>query len=615
MTSNDAIIERWLEQELATEDDLQNAEYSDVDVNFGDDFVLGEQSGSDSEIDGDEVTDSVVETTNFVPQNTSLVLSSSDEDDIPLEQLRSRPRKRNYFGKNRFRWSSLPASSRTRTLQHNIVKQKEGVQPAYKDLVNSSSSPLDIWSQFFTDEMLEVIVLHTNEKLQTMRPNYKKQSCVRDLDIVELKAFIGMLFYTAVFKENHEHYKSWYSTDGTGREIYRCVMSKNRFEVLLIAIRFDDSSTREIRRETDASAPISQLFDAFIRQCRNIYAIGSDACVDEMLVGFRGRCRFKMYMPKKPNKYGLKILCLTDARTGYLLNAYIYTGKDSDGLNLPTEYSRLKKPTQAVMRLVSCIEGTNRNVTTDNWFTSIELVNMLKEKQLTLVGTMRKNQRDIPPEFLPSRQRPVESSIFGFTKDITMTSFVPQQNKAVVLVSSMHHTPDIDQKSKKPEIILFYNKTKIGVDLLDQRCANYSTSRRTRRWPLAIFYRLLDISASNSYVVYLSTQLENTESRFTFMKRLAGQLTRPHMERREKITAIQRDIRFSLRRVLNLDTEALPGAVGSSSEQPERLTVRKYCSQCDPKKKRKTQYMCCNCKNPFCLECSHILCGLCRVKL
>lgn len=171
-------------------------------------------------------------------------------------------------------------------------------------------------------------------------------------------------------------------------------MSKNRFEVLLNTIRFDDSSTRETRQETDAAAPISQLFDSFITKCHKVYTIGSYACVDEMLVAFRGRCKFKMYMPKKPSKYGIKIMCLTDARTGYLLNAYIYTGKDSDGLNLPTEYSRLKKPTQAVMRLVPCIEGTNRNVSTDNWFTSIELVNLLKEKQLTLVGTMRKNQRD-----------------------------------------------------------------------------------------------------------------------------------------------------------------------------------------------------------------------------
>ncbi|KAK2578630.1 hypothetical protein KPH14_003656 [Odynerus spinipes] len=228
--------------------------------------------------------------------------------------------------------------------------------------------------------MLEKVVLHTNEKIREIRSKYKKQICVQDLDLVELKAFIGLLFYTAIFKENHEHYTSWYSTDGSGREIYRCIMNKSRLEVILKTIRFDDTATRETRRETDASALISELFNSFIQRCQDVYAIGSYAYVDEMLLTFRSRCRFKMYMPKKPAKYDIQILCLTDARSGYLLNAYIYVRKDSDGMNFPTEYKKLKKPTQAVLRLISSIEGSNRNITTDNWFTSIELVNLLQKK-------------------------------------------------------------------------------------------------------------------------------------------------------------------------------------------------------------------------------------------
>jgi hypothetical protein len=85
-----------------------------------------------------------------------------------------------------------------------------------------------------------------------------------------------------------------------------------------------------------------------------------------------------------------------------------------------------------------------------------------------------------------------------------MSSYVPKPNKAVITVSIMLHSPTVDETTKDPEIILYYNNTKIGVDLRDQRCSNYSTGRRTRKWPLAVFYRLLDISASNSYVVSFS---------------------------------------------------------------------------------------------------------------
>lgn len=117
------------------------------------------------------------------------------------------------------------------------------------------------------------------------------------------------------------------------------------------------------------------------------------------------------------------------------------------------------------------------------------------------MGTLKKNKREIPPQFLPSRDREVGSSIFGFTSDSTLASFVPKRNKSVLILSSMHHTPSIDPNTQKPEITMFYNGTKGGVDMLDQICAIYSTSRRTQRWPMAIFYRMLDVSAANAYVV------------------------------------------------------------------------------------------------------------------
>ncbi|CAK1579698.1 unnamed protein product [Parnassius mnemosyne] len=382
MSERDQNIIRWLEEcELDSEDErdvpeLPNEDCSDVeDVPL--DHVIDGECQSDSEIDVEELNE--YDDTNDLP-----VDDASSDDDVPLSRYR------NYFGKNRFRWSSQPPVSRSRTLQHNIVQQPPGLKRNFRDVLNSNTTSSDLWHLFFTDDMLEEIVKHTNEKIRRIRPNYQNQTCVQDLDVIELKAFIGMLYYTSIFKENHTHYTCWYSTDGTGREIYRCIMSKNRFKTLLNCLRFDDTSTRDERRSTDKAAPISQLFEMLIQNCKEVCSIGSYACIDEMLVAFRGRCSFKMYMPKKPNKYGLKIMCMTDAKNGYLVDAYIYLGKDSDSQGLPIEYQRVNKPTQAVLRLVASIEGTHRNVTTDNWFTSVELMNILKQKQLTLVGTLKK---------------------------------------------------------------------------------------------------------------------------------------------------------------------------------------------------------------------------------
>lgn len=90
------------------------------------------------------------------------------------------------------------------------------------------------------------------------------------------------------------------------------------------------------------------------------------------------------------------------------------------------------------LRLVQPVHGTNWNITTDNWFTSIPLIETLqKEQKLTLVGTLKKNKREIPPEFLPKKTREEKSFIFGFQHEITLVSYYPNKDKVVLIASSM----------------------------------------------------------------------------------------------------------------------------------------------------------------------------------
>ena len=49
--------------------------------------------------------------------------------------------------------------------------------------------------------------------------------------------------------------------------------------------------------------------------------------MDEQLVNYRGRCPFKVYIPSKPGKYGVKVWAACDAKNGYVCNAQIYSGK------------------------------------------------------------------------------------------------------------------------------------------------------------------------------------------------------------------------------------------------------------------------------------------------
>ena len=130
-------------------------------------------------------------------------------------------------------------------------------------------------------------------------------------------------------------------------------MSGTRFAILLSSLRFDNPEDRAQRRENDPVAPISTILSMLIENSQKCYSIGTNATIDEMLIGFRGRCMFRMYIPNKLEKYGLKLMCLTDSRNSYLYNA----GKNSDRIGLSEQDRRHSKPTQAVFRFTELIEG------------------------------------------------------------------------------------------------------------------------------------------------------------------------------------------------------------------------------------------------------------------
>ena len=68
---------------------------------------------------------------------------------------------------------------------------------------------------------------------------------------------------------------------------------------------------------------------------------------------------------------------------------------------------------RVVRHMIETIKGSGRNVTIDIFFTSIPLAHHLHTNKLSLVGSLRKNKSEIPAEFLPSRKRPVNESLFG----------------------------------------------------------------------------------------------------------------------------------------------------------------------------------------------------------
>ena len=190
----------------------------------------------------------------------------------------------------------------------------------------------------------------------------------------------------------------------------------------------------------------------------------------------------------------------------------------------------------------------------DNFFTSVPMARTLLQHQLTVVGTMRKCKREIPECMKAAKSRQTKTSVFGFNNRLTMVNYVPKKNKAVILLSTMHHgiTIIVEDRKEMPEIIKFYSEIKIGVDLVDQMVQTYTCKRQTRQWSLILFKNVLDIAALNAYAAfrqvcpnYLS---DHCLRRRRFITDLAKTLIMPYMMTRQIIPQLHKATKEAMMR-------------------------------------------------------------------
>ena len=366
-----------------------------------------------------------------------------------------------------------------------------------------------------------------------------------------------------------------------GRSIFPRIMTRNRFSMLTSYLRFDDRETRLQRRESDKLAPFRDFWNKFIARCRGNYCPNVHTTVDEMLVTFRGRCPFKMFIPSKPGRYGIKIWVLADSDTKYCYNADIYIGRTGN-------VREVNQAARVVLELSEPLSGSGRNIVGDNFFSSLHLVRCLEQRQLTYFGTIRKNKPELPCAFQLTRDREVGSSVFGFHEKVMAVSYVPKRNKVVNLISSLHLIKEISEDRGKPTMILDYNRLKCGVDTLDQVVRKYSCKRRTLRWPMALFYNSLDIAAYNSYIVFLhmnpSWNQRKCHRRRLFLIQLARSLAGiPH--------------------------EELDGILPQLQQLPKS---RGRCRLCGWEKDRKASVYCDSCGHAVCKDHFVKVCAACK---
>lgn len=143
--------------------------------------------------------------------------------------------------------------------------------------------------------------------------------------------------------------------------------------------------------------------------------------------------------------------------------------------------------------------------------------------------------------------------MFAFTNTHTLVSYCPEKNKNVLLMSTLHRDATVRaRQDKKPNAILYYNRTKGGVDNLDKFTGTYSCKRMTARWPMVVFFNIIDVSAYNAFVVWwIKAGNGKCYKRQLFLEELRKAMVTPLIQRRQHLprtpsaAALVRDVEAS----------------------------------------------------------------------
>lgn len=175
-----------------------------------------------------------------------------------------------------------------------------------------------------------------------------------------------------------------------------------------------------------------------------------------------------------------------------------------------------------------------------------------------------------------------------------MVSYKSKPSKCVLMLSTLHSDGKIDESGDfaKPQIITFYNFTKVGVDIVDWMKAMYSVGRVSCQWPLTIFLGLLNIGRINSQIIFKSNTNNDLPCQ-VYLKTLAVDLMK-HLINHSKIPNIPFHDQKIMKCIAGVDKDGIPLEIQQG-----------FCAFCTHMKYRKSKKQCGKCNRSICSE--HII--------
>ena len=180
-------------------------------------------------------------------------------------------------------------------------------------------------------------------------------------------------------------------------------------------------------------------------------------------------------------RYGLLINTLNDSRVAYTYRSYVYTGKpttvgDNTLYYEPTTVGKCSK----LMEGYGWNKLSGNSLTTDNYYSGLDLMEVCSDHNMTFCGTIRSNRKGVPKDFVKTGGRTENSTIVWYDQaraNVTLSSYCvstkSQGKKCVLLLSNIPDLPSLgvtkDDNKKKTALFKYYDYSMLGTDV----CGKY----------------------------------------------------------------------------------------------------------------------------------------------
>lgn len=391
-----------------------------------------------------------------------------------------------------------------------------------KSNFNDLQDEVDFFKLFFTDEVLSILCEETNryaEDVLEARPEIsgKRKHSIEwvPIEAKEMLKFIGLVLLMGhIDKDNILEY--WSTDDLIETPIFRKVMSRDRFVMILKFLHFSDNNNKGSRDDPtyDRLWKIRKVFQLINESFKKVYKPTECLAIDEVIIKFKGRVIFRQYIPKKRKQWGIKVYKIVD-ETGYTYDMQVYLGKDK-----LAEKPSCSAAFNVVTNMAQNIKGKGHKLYMDNFFSSPELFEFLhREMKINSCGTIRSNRKNFPKD-ISNKKMKTGDIIARFSNG--MTALCWKDKREVNMLSNLHKPQDqkTSEDKLKPEIVSDYNKHMGYVDLSDRMANSYSFGRRTLKWTKKLFFHLLDLSILNAYLVSKSNKGTHKDFRLKLIRQL-----------------------------------------------------------------------------------------------